>query len=251
MADAEQSPSGPDEPLSCGAANSVEAVPPLVQLTDVKRVYKSGQKEVAALNGVSLTLEAGEIVALLGKSGSGKSTLLNLLAGLDRATEGSVRFQGRDLTRLESDELASYRRDSVSLVFQAFNLLLDKTAIENVAMPLLLAGHTPSVRHKRASDALAGVGLEKRLDHIPVDLSGGEQQRVAVARALITEPALLLADEPTGNLDSQTALEVMECLVADVQRRSMALVVVTHDEELATRYATRILRLRDGVFCDE
>jgi putative ABC transport system ATP-binding protein len=220
---------------------------PLVEAVDVVKVYGGATAAVRALGGVSLTIQPGERVALLGKSGSGKSTLLHLLAGLDQPTSGRLRVGGHALDQLDRTALARYRLTQVGIVFQAFHLLASWTALANVEMPLILAGIAPRERRLMALAALEAVGLAARTDHRPAELSGGEQQRVAIARALIQRPPLLLADEPTGNLDSISAAGIMELLEDAVHRHGAALVLVTHDEELARRHADRILRLQDGL----
>jgi predicted ABC-type transport system involved in lysophospholipase L1 biosynthesis ATPase subunit len=217
-----------------------------VQLLDVSKVYGTPAAPVRALDGVTLAIGRGERVALLGRSGSGKSTLLQLLGGLDRPTSGRILAAGRDLAALRTDELARYRQDEVGLVFQAFHLIPTRTALENVELPMVFAGRPPRERRAAARAALEAVGLGARLTHRPAELSGGERQRVAIARALVNRPKLLLADEPTGNLDSATAAEVMTLLLSDARARGAALVLVTHDEELARRSAERIVRLADG-----
>lgn len=208
--------------------------------------YGSTRAPVWALRGVSMEAQAGERIALLGKSGSGKSTLLNLLGGLDRPTDGSVVVHGSELTSLSGAALAAYRLRTVGMIFQAFNLVAWRTAIDNVALPLVFAGVPRRERQKLATAALAAVGLAERLHHRPAELSGGEQQRVAVARAIVNHPAILLADEPTGNLDSTTAAEVLTFLLQYVQQQRSTLVLVTHDEDLALSCTERIVRLRDG-----
>jgi predicted ABC-type transport system involved in lysophospholipase L1 biosynthesis ATPase subunit len=219
---------------------------PIVSLREVQRTYGPPSAPVAALRGVTLAFQPGERVALVGKSGSGKSTLLNLLGGLDRPTAGSVEVAGRDLARLNARALADYRLRTVGVVFQAFNLMASCTALQNVELPMLFAGVPPRERREKARRALAEVGLAGRVHHRPAEMSGGEGQRVAIARALVNEPAVVLADEPTGNLDSPTAAVVMDLLLGHVRARGMTLVLVTHDEELARRTADRIVRLADG-----
>jgi predicted ABC-type transport system involved in lysophospholipase L1 biosynthesis ATPase subunit len=193
-----------------------------------------------------LEIPRGERVALLGKSGSGKSTLLNLLGGLDRPASGTVEVGGRDLARLTSSGLARFRLTTVGMIFQAFNLILSRTALENVELPMIFAGRAPRERREAARRSLEAVGLGHRLGHRPAELSGGEHQRAAIARALVNEPAILLADEPTGNLDSATAGEIVELLTRYVQAHGTTLILVTHDEELAARCTDRIVRLKDG-----
>src|SRR5262245_59173944 len=193
-----------------------------------------------------MTVRRSERVALLGKSGSGKSTLLNLLGGLDRPTSGGVEVDGRDLARLSPRELADYRLRTVGIIFQSFNLVASRTALQNVELPLVFAGLPARARRDKAAAALVAVGLGERLDHRPAELSGGEGQRVAIARALVNEPSVVLADEPTGNLDSATAAGIMELLLGHVAARAATLVLVTHDEELARRGADRVVWMRDG-----
>jgi predicted ABC-type transport system involved in lysophospholipase L1 biosynthesis ATPase subunit len=217
-----------------------------VQLLDVSKVYGTAAAPVRALDGVTLDLGRGERVALLGRSGSGKSTLLQLLGGLDRPSSGRILAAGRDLAALRSDDLAHYRQTEVGLVFQAFHLIPSRTAAENVELPMMFAGRLPRERRAAARAALEAVGLGERLTHRPAELSGGERQRVAIARALVNRPGLVLADEPTGNLDSATAAAVMDLLLADVRDRGATLILVTHDEELARRAADRVIRLGDG-----
>lgn len=217
-----------------------------VRVRDVTKTYGRAGTAVHALRGVSLDIQRGERVALLGKSGSGKSTLLNLLGGLDRPTTGTLEVDGRDLARLRSRELARHRLTTVGMIFQSFNLVPWRTALENVALPLIFAGRTARERQTAARQALQAVGLDQRLQHRPTELSGGEQQRVAIARALVNQPAIVLADEPTGNLDSATAAEVVTLLTDHVRAHGATMILVTHDEELARRCTERILRLQDG-----
>lgn len=223
-----------------------DSVSAFIRLEKVSRVYQSGSDRVVALDDVSLEIAQGERIALLGKSGSGKSTLLGLLGGLDRATSGTIHVDGNDLATLDSDGLAGYRLRSVGMVFQAFNLIRSKTAVQNVEVPFVLAGRDVAGRRAAAVQALESVGLKERANHRPTELSGGEQQRVAIARALVNAPSLILADEPTGNLDSTTAGEVIELLSRYSEENQTTVVLVTHDEELATSFANRTLRLRDG-----
>ena len=205
-----------------------------------------GTATIRAVDKVTLGIEAGEFVALLGASGSGKSSLLNLLAGLDRPTAGEVISQGRDLTKLSRNELAEYRRTVVGMMFQSFNLIPTMTVIENVELPLRFREVERSKRAQLAESALDRVGLGERLGHRPVELSGGEQQRVALARALVNEPSILLADEPTGNLDSRTGIEVMELIRALNGSSKMTVVLVTHEQAIAEQYAERLISLADG-----
>ncbi len=221
------------------------SVEPLVLARGLTKRYRLGSATVDALARVDLEVADGEWVAVVGPSGSGKSTLLNLIGGLDKPTAGSISVAGRDLAALDSEALARHRRETVGFVFQTFRLLTHLTARENVALPLLLAGRSRSNAERRADELLEGVGLGDRAAHRPPELSGGEQQRVAIARALTNAPRLLLADEPTGNLDADAGAGVL-ALLADVRRdRRLAVVVATHDVEVASR-AERIVRLRAG-----
>jgi predicted ABC-type transport system involved in lysophospholipase L1 biosynthesis ATPase subunit len=217
-----------------------------IRVVDLAKSYGAAPATVHALRGVSVEVRRGERVALLGKSGSGKSTLLNILGGLDRPTSGAVEVEGRDLARMSGDELARHRLATVGIIFQAFNLIPSRTALENVALPMVFAGRPRGPRRDAARRALEEVGLGHRLHHRPAELSGGEHQRVAVARALVNDPAVLLADEPTGNLDSATAAEVVALIDGHVRRHGTTLVLITHDEELARGCTDRVLRLRDG-----
>jgi predicted ABC-type transport system involved in lysophospholipase L1 biosynthesis ATPase subunit len=219
---------------------------PAIRLTDLVKTYGRSTPQVHALRGVSLEVGRGERVGLLGKSGSGKSTLLNLLGGLDRPTSGSIQVAGCDLSRMRSRELARYRQATVGMIFQSFNLIPSRTALQNVTLPLIFAGMAGRERLEVGRRALEAVGLGERLQHRPTELSGGEQQRVAIARALVNRPKMLLADEPTGNLDSATANEVIALLDRHVCEQSMTLVLVSHDEELARACTDRIVRLQDG-----
>jgi predicted ABC-type transport system involved in lysophospholipase L1 biosynthesis ATPase subunit len=217
-----------------------------VRLSDVMKSYGSAAAPVHALQGVGLEIRRGERVALLGRSGSGKSTLLNLMAGLDRPTSGRVEVAGWDLGRLSADALARYRLTTVGMIFQSYNLIPSRTALANVELPMVFAGRPPRQRRAAARRALEQVGLCRRLTHRPAELSGGEQQRVAIARALVNDPAVLLADEPTGNLDSDTAADVIAVLTERVRDQGVTLLLVTHDEELARRCTDRVLRIKDG-----
>jgi ABC-type lipoprotein export system ATPase subunit len=217
-----------------------------IQAVNVSKSYGTAGAEVHALRGVSFEVRRGERVALLGKSGSGKSTLLNLLGGLDRPTLGQVIVNGHDLAQLSADERARHRRESVGLVFQSYHLIGSRTAAQNVELPLLFTGKPPAARRRAARAMLASVGLENRAHHRPAALSGGERQRVALARALINRPAILLADEPTGNLDSVTAGEIVDLLRRQLAELGATLILVTHDEDLTREFAQRVLRLQDG-----
>jgi putative ABC transport system ATP-binding protein len=215
------------------------------------RHYRMGQAVIRAVDGISLLVCAGEFVALLGSSGSGKSSVLNLIAGLDRPTTGSVVVQDRDLAKLSRQELAKYRLHVVGMVFQSFNLIASMTLEENVELPLRFAEVDRSQRRKLAHEALKRVGLQARMRHRPSELSGGEQQRAALARALINRPKLLLADEPTGNLDSHTGTEIMDMVRQFNRELGMTVVMVTHERALAERYAERMIFLADGKLIDD
>lgn len=215
------------------------------------RYYRMGENLIRAVDGISLEVRSGEFLALLGSSGSGKSSMLNLIAGLDRPTSGSVMVQDRDLARLSRDQLANYRLHVVGMVFQSFNLIPNMTVVENVELPLRFAEVDRGQRQGLAREALERVGLKARLHHRPSELSGGEQQRTALARALINRPQLLLADEPTGNLDSHTGIEIMD-MVRDFNRElGMTVVMVTHEKALAERYAQRMVFMADGKLIDD
>jgi len=215
------------------------------------RHYRMGENVIRAVDGVSLEVHAGEFVALLGSSGSGKSSVLNLIAGLDRPTSGSVIVQDRDLSKMSREELAKYRLHVVGMVFQSFNLIPSMTVTENVELPLRFAEVERSRRESLAREALDRVGLSARLNHKPSELSGGEQQRAALARALINRPQLLLADEPTGNLDSHTGTEIMDMVRGFNRELGMTVVMVTHERALAERYARRMIFLADGKLVDD
>jgi putative ABC transport system ATP-binding protein len=217
----------------------------------VERHFHLGEALIRAVDGISLELAAGSFVALLGSSGSGKSSLLNLLAGLDRPTAGAVFVEARNLARMSGEELSRYRRSTVGIVFQAFNLIPSMTLLENVELPMRFAEVERAERAKRAREALQRVGLAGRLDHRPSQVSGGEQQRSALARALVNRPSLLLADEPTGNLDSRTGVEILELIRQSNQEFGTTVVLVTHEYALAERYAERLITLADGKVTDD
>lgn len=221
-----------------------------IRAHDVRKVYGAKDALVEALRDVSIEVGGGERVALLGRSGSGKSTLLNLLGGLDRPSSGSLRVGGSDLQQLSGFEMARFRSTTVGMIFQSFNLIASRSAVENVELPMIFAGRSPRERIFEARKALEAVGLAERLNHRPDQLSGGECQRVAVARALVNRPRVVLADEPTGNLDSRTARQVMTLILDHVREYSATLVLVTHDEELAESCTDRIVRLVDGRVAD-
>ena len=217
---------------------------PLIELKGITKVYKIGQQELAALNGVSLNIEKGEYVALMGPSGSGKSTLMNILGCLDTPTSGSYLLNGKFVSERTESELAAIRNKEIGFVFQSFNLLPRQTALENVQLPLVYAGFKKEERVARAEKVMQQVDLSNRQNHRPNELSGGQRQRVAVARALVNEPSIILADEPTGNLDSKTSFEIMELFEA-IHQQGNTIILVTHEEDIAQR-AKRIVRLRDG-----
>jgi putative ABC transport system ATP-binding protein len=223
----------------------------LLETRNLKKHYLMGTSTVRALDGVSLQVQDGEFVGLLGTSGSGKSTLLNLIAGLDRATDGSLRIFDRDLAAMSSLELSLHRRQNVGIIFQSFNLVSTMTAAENVALAMMFAGVPRDERQREAARLLDATGLAGRQQHRPRELSGGEQQRVAIARALANKPHLLLADEPTGNLDSRTTREIMELLKALHERDGKTIIMVTHDPDLAEQYADRIVTMLDGTIVSE
>jgi putative ABC transport system ATP-binding protein len=224
----------------------MSTAPILIQAETVSREYRLGETVIRAVNEISLTVQRGEFLALLGSSGSGKSTLLNMLAGLDRPTSGAIHVQDRNLSELDADELARYRRETVGMVFQSFNLLPRMTLAENVELPLRLAEVDRDARESRVGEALERVGLSARRRHRPSELSGGEQQRGALARALVNRPTILFADEPTGNLDSVNGEQIL-LLLREVQNSlGMTILMVTHERLLAEKFANRIAVLSDG-----
>ncbi len=223
----------------------------LVHLQGIERTYDTGRVSVRALRGIDLEVDEGEFLAIMGPSGSGKSTLMNILGCLDQPTAGSYHLKGRDVSRMKKGELARIRNEMLGFVFQAFHLLPRTSAQENVELPLLYRADELSWKeiHARARAALETVGLEDRLDHTPNELSGGQKQRVAIARALVTEPSVLLADEPTGNLDSRTTLEILD-LIQGLNRQGLTILMVTHETEMA-RFAERTITLRDGLIVSD
>ena len=218
---------------------------PLIRLKDVTKVYRMGDVEVRALAGVSLEIAQGELVSIMGSSGSGKSTMMNLLGCLDRPTSGSYQLAGKEVSKLDRNQLAGERNRTLGFVFQSFNLLSRTSAIENVELPLLYGGVPTKERHRRAKEALEQVGLGTRMDHHPNQLSGGQQQRVAIARALVSRPQIILADEPTGNLDSKTSVEVL-ALFQSLWKSGITVVLVTHEPDIA-EHTARVLVMKDGL----
>lgn len=217
----------------------------VIELRNIIRDFKLGSQTVHVLKGIDLDIKKGEYVALMGPSGSGKSTLMNLLGCLDTPTSGSYNLAGRDVSQMKDNELAEVRNKEIGFVFQTFNLIPRQTALQNVALPLVYAGKTKETRIAQAKNVLNEVGLADRMDHRPNQLSGGQRQRVAIGRALVNSPSIILADEPTGNLDSTTSLEIMK-LFDEIHKNGNTLIIVTHEEEIA-QYAHRIIRLRDGM----
>jgi putative ABC transport system ATP-binding protein len=222
----------------------MEAQTPVIRLVGIRRVYRRGSEEVVALRGMDLEIAQGELIAVMGPSGSGKSTLMNLLGCLDRPTDGQYFLQGEDVANKSREALAGIRLRTLGFVFQGFHLLAKTSALENVELPLHYAGVPTQERQRRAMESLTRVGLETRADHTPAQLSGGQQQRVAIARALVNRPKVLLADEPTGNLDSRTALEVM-ALLQGLNEQGLTILIVTHETDIAA-YAKRCLTIKDG-----
>jgi len=235
------------EPQAVRAPVFVPAVEarPIIELDHIHKTYTMGDVDVHALRGISLTIREGEFVAIMGASGSGKSTTMNIIGCLDRPTRGTYILDGHDVSQMSKDERADIRCQKLGFVFQGFNLLSRTSALENVELPMLYLGVESTERHRRAMEALASVGLVGREQNHPNQLSGGQQQRVAVARALVNDPALILADEPTGNLDSRTSVEVMEIFQRLNRERGITLVLVTHEPDIA-QYATRVVVFKDG-----
>ncbi len=217
----------------------------VIEIRDIVRNFKLGQEEVKVLKGIDLDIKRGDYIAFMGPSGSGKSTLMNLLGCLDTPTGGTYRLNGTDVSSLSDDQLAEIRNKEIGFVFQTFNLLPRTTALDNVALPMIYAGMSKKDRNARATEVLTSVGLADRMDHQPNQLSGGQRQRVAVGRALVNNPSIILADEPTGNLDSKTGVEIM-ALFDKIHADGNTVILVTHEEDIA-EHAHRVIRLRDGV----
>lgn len=217
----------------------------LINIKEIKRDFKLGSEVLHVLKGINLNIEKGEYVALMGPSGSGKSTLMNLLGCLDTPTSGTYILNGKDVSKLTDNELAEIRNKEIGFVFQTFNLMPRTTALDNVALPMVYAGISSNERKQRATEVLKDVGLADRMDHKPNQLSGGQRQRVAVGRALVNKPSIILADEPTGNLDSKTSIEIMN-LFDEIHAKGNTVILVTHEEDIA-KHCHRIIRLRDGM----
>ena len=215
------------------------------------KVYSSGKINVVALEGVNLSVKKGKFLGVTGQSGSGKSTLMNLLGGLDTPSSGSIKVEGRFISELDKEELALYRRYQVGMIFQTFNIISSYTALENVAFPLLFAGVPKKERNRRAGEMLEKVGLINRKDHRPAELSGGEQQRVAIARALVNEPKILLADEPTGNLDTSTSRQIVQTLVELNKNQGLTIIMISHEQSMLAEFAEEVIHLCDGKVIEE
>ncbi len=216
----------------------------IITLSNIRKTYDLGRVKIEVLKGINAVINKNEYVAIMGPSGSGKSTIMNILGCLDKPTLGNYVLNGTDVSKMNDDELAEVRNKEIGFVFQTFNLLARLSGVENVALPLIYAGFKKSERTKRAEEILKAVNLGHRMNHKPNELSGGERQRVAVARALVNNPSIILADEPTGNLDTKTSYEIME-LFEDIHKKGNTVIIVTHEEDIA-RYAHRIIRIRDG-----
>ena len=224
---------------------------PILKTFDLHKIYSKGNVEVRALQGVTFDIQMGEFVSIVGRSGSGKSTLLNLIGGLDTATSGNIHIRDRELTQMKRSELALHRRKTVGMIFQSFNLIPSRTAMENVTLAMAFGGVRRKERRPMAGEILQRLGLKDRIDHKPGELSGGEAQRVAIARALANKPQILLADEPTGNLDSKTSAEIIDLLHMLNRKQTVTVLMVTHDEVSAAAVSHRIFRLLDGKIVDE
>lgn len=217
----------------------------IIEVKGLRKIYRMGDEKIVALNDINFSIKLGEFCCLLGTSGSGKSTLLNLLAGLEKPTKGQIQIKNTNIEKLNEKQLAMFRRSHVGFVFQSYNLLPMLSALENVSLPLIFKGVPKGAREKRAREMLKSVGLDKRLKHKPSQMSGGQQQRVSIARAFITNPEIVFADEPTGNLDSKTTLEVMDLITSMARKNKQTLIIVTHDIEIAT-YADKVIYIKDG-----
>lgn len=218
---------------------------PIIEIANLRKVYRIGSEKIVALNTINLTIEKGEFCCLLGTSGSGKSTLLNMMAGLEKPTKGTVKIRGEMVSSMSERKLARFRQDYLGFIFQSYNLLPQLDAVENVSLPLTFKGISRKMRDKRAERLLTAVGLKSHLRHKPSQMSGGQQQRVGIARAFAANPEIIFADEPTGNLDSRTTLEVMELMMTLARKKNQTLIIVTHDNEIA-QYADRVVRIKDG-----
>lgn len=216
----------------------------LIEVSDLYKIYRAGENEVRALDGVSLQIKSGEFVAIIGHSGSGKSTLMNMLGCLDTPTSGVYRLHGQEVSKMKDNQLSDIRNVELGFIFQGFNLIANLNAIENVELPLIYRGMERSERKNLAKQALERVGLEKRMTHKPAEMSGGQQQRVAIARAIAAQPPIILADEPTGNLDSKSSKEIMEILIS-LYKMGRTVIIITHDDEIAAQ-ANRVIRIKDG-----
>ncbi|WP_379132075.1 ABC transporter ATP-binding protein [Paenibacillus sp. sgz500958] len=223
----------------------MKPLPPIIEVENLRKIYRIGSEKVVALDSISLTIQKGEFCCLLGTSGSGKSTLLNMMAGLEKPTRGSVKIRGETVSAMSEKKLARFRQNYLGFIFQSYNLLPALTALENVALPLTFKGISRKVRERRAAQLLTAVGLQSHARHKPSQMSGGQQQRVGIARAFAAAPSIIFADEPTGNLDSKTTLEVLELMKTLARRREQTLVMVTHDNEIA-KVADRVIRIIDG-----
>lgn len=217
----------------------------IIEIKNVKKVYRMGDEKIIALNDISLNIKKGEICCLLGTSGSGKSTLLNMIAGLEKPSKGTIIFKNQHIEMMNEKQLAKFRQLNVGFVFQSYNLLPTLTALENVTLPLIFNGVRRSIRNKKATQMLEAVGLKKRAKHKPSQMSGGQQQRVSIARAFINDPAVIFADEPTGNLDTRTTYEMMDLITGITRKNNQTLIIVTHDLEIS-KYADSIVHVRDG-----
>lgn len=221
----------------------------IIKVSQLRKVYKLGKEKVVALNSLSFDIKKGEICCLLGTSGSGKSTLLNMLAGLEKPTKGTIIINNENVDKLNEKKLAIFRQNNMGFIFQSYNLLPNLSAIDNVALPLAFKGVKKAIRNKKARKMLKEVGLKERMKHKPTQMSGGQQQRVGIARAFIAKPQIVFADEPTGNLDSKTTIDVMEMMVSMARENNQTLIIVTHDNDIS-KYADRVFHIKDGDIID-